>query len=76
MRIRVVQDNLTTDTPAAALYETFSPDEARRLARKLEFRHTHARPLTDIVEIELSIVARQCLDRRLPDLAIVRREVD
>jgi transposase len=73
--IRVVLDNLSTHTPAA-LYETFAPDEARRLTRKLEFHHTpkHGSWL-NMVEIELSILARQCLDRRLPDLTTVRREV-
>jgi transposase len=65
--IRVVLDNLSTHTPAA-LYETFAPDEARRLTRRLELHHTpkHGSWL-NMVEIELSILARQCLDRRLPD---------
>jgi transposase len=73
--IRVVLDNLSTHTPAA-VYETFAPEMARRLTRKLEFHHTpkHGSWL-NMVEIELSILARQCLDRRLPDLATVRREV-
>lgn len=73
--IRVVLDNLNTHSPAS-LYETFAPAEAHRLARKLEFRHTpkHGSWL-NMVEIELSVLADQCLDRRLPDLATVEREV-
>jgi len=73
--IRVVLDNLNTHTPAA-LYQTFPPEEARRLTRKLEFHYTpkHGSWL-NMVEIELSILERQCLNRRLPDLESVRREV-
>ncbi len=73
--IRVVLDNLSTHTPSA-LYETFPPTEMRRLTQKLEFHDTpkHGSWL-NMVEIELSILARQCLDRRLPDLAMARRGV-
>jgi len=73
--IRVVLDNLNIHTPAA-LYQTFPPEEARRLVRKLEFHHTpkHGSWL-NMVEIEFSVLARQCLNRRLPDIATVRREV-
>lgn len=73
--IRVVLDNLNTHTPAA-LYQTFPPEEARRLTRKLEFHYTpkHGSWL-NMAEIEFSILARQCLNRRLPDRASVCREV-
>ena len=73
--IRVVLDNLNTHG-AAALYAAFPAAEARRLARKLEFHHTpvHGSWL-NIAECELAVLATQCLDRRLPDLATVRREV-
>ncbi len=73
--IRVVLDNLNTHTPAA-FYKTFSPEEARRLTQKLEFHDTpkHASWL-NMVEIEFSILERQCLGRRLPDMAAVEREV-
>jgi len=73
--IRVVLDNLNTHTPAA-LYQTFPPEEARRLTRKLEFHYTpkHGSWL-NMVEIEFSVLARQCLNRRLPDTESVRREV-
>jgi hypothetical protein len=66
-RIVLVQDNLNTHTPAA-LYDTFPPAEARRLAAKLEFHYTpkHGSWL-NIAEIELSILARQCLAARIPD---------
>jgi hypothetical protein len=66
-RIVVVMDNLNTHTPAA-LYEAFVPAEARRIARKLEIHYTpnHGSWL-NMAEIELSVLARQCLDRRIPD---------
>lgn len=74
--IRVVLDNLNTHTPAA-LYQAFPPEEARRLMRKLDFHYTpkHGSWL-NMAEIEFSILARQCLHRRLPDLDSVRREVE
>ena len=73
--IRVVLDNLSTHT-AAALYQTFSPAEARRLAAKLEFHYTpkHASWL-NMAELELSVLTRQCLGRRLPTLEAVARDV-
>lgn len=73
--IRVVLDNLSTHT-AAALCQTFAPAEAWRLAAKLEFHYTprHASWL-HIAELELAVLARQCLDRRLPTLDAVAREV-
>jgi hypothetical protein len=65
-RIRVVLDNLNTHKPEA-LYETFPPAEARRLVRRLEFHYTpkHGSWL-NMAEIELSVLARQCLDQRIP----------
>ena len=73
--IRVVLDNLNTHTPAA-LYEAFPPAEAHRIARRLEFHYTpkHGSWL-NMVELELSVLSRQCLERRLPDLETMRREV-
>lgn len=72
--IRVVLDNLNTHTPAA-LYQTFPPDEARRILRKLEFHYTpkHGSWL-NMVEIELSVLSRQCLNRRIPDRETMKRE--
>lgn len=73
--IRVVLDNLSTHS-ATALYQTFPAAEARRLAAKLEFHYTptHASWL-NIAELELAVLARQCLDRRLPTLDAVAHEV-
>jgi transposase len=74
-RVRVVLDNLNTHT-AGALYETFQPAEARRLAAKLEFHYTpkHASWL-NMAELELSVLARQCLGRRVADAATLAAEV-
>jgi transposase len=64
-RIRVVLDNLSTHTPAA-LYAAFPASEARRLLRRIEFHYTpkHASWL-NMVEIEIGVLKRQCLDRRI-----------
>ena len=74
-RIRVVLDNLSTHT-AAAFYESFPAERARHLARKIEFAYTpvHGSWL-NMVEIELSVLVRQCLKRRLPDIETLSREV-
>jgi hypothetical protein len=73
--IRLVMDQLNTHT-LSVLYEVFDPPEARRIARKLEIHHTpkHGSWL-NMAEIELSVLNGQCLDRRLPDIPTVRREV-
>jgi hypothetical protein len=73
--ITVVLDNLNTHVPAA-LYATFPPAEARRLRRRVEFVYTpkHGSWL-NMAEIELSVVSRQCLNRRLADRDTVKREV-
>jgi hypothetical protein len=73
--IVLVCDNLSTHTPAA-LYEAFEPAEARRLAARFEWHYTprHGSWL-NVAETELSVLARQCLDRRIPDLAALTREV-
>ncbi len=74
-QVVLVCDNLSTHTPAA-LYEAFAPEDARRLARRFEWHYTpkHGSWL-DVAEIELSILARQCLDRRIPDMQTLKREV-
>ena len=66
--IRVVLDNLNTHTPAA-LYDAFSPAEARRILRKLRFHFTpkHGSWL-NMAEIEISILSRQCLKQRIDSL--------
>jgi len=74
-RIVLVMDNLNIHTPAA-LYEAFAPAEAKRIVDRLEIHHTpkHGSWL-DIAEIELSALARQCLDRRIPDQDTLIKEV-
>lgn len=66
-RIRLVCDNLNTHT-IASLYETFKPEEAHRLARKIEIHYTPRNgSWLNVAEIELSILAEQCLSRRIKD---------
>jgi len=74
-RIRVVLDNLATHTPGA-LYAAFSPAEAHRIFSKLEFHYTprHASWL-NMVEIELSVLVKQCLNRRIADIQTLARQV-
>jgi DDE superfamily endonuclease len=74
-RLVLVLDNLNTHTPAA-LYAAFPPAEARRLADKVEWHYTpkHGSWL-NIAEIEFSVLARQCLDRRIPDKPLLKGEV-
>jgi hypothetical protein len=73
--IRVVQDQLNTHNPAA-LYEVFEPKEAKRILDRLEFHYTpkHGSWL-NMAEIELSVLSRQCLDRRIPDKFTLEHEV-
>jgi transposase len=74
--IVLVMDNLNTHKPAS-LYEAFEPAEARRLIEKLEIHYTpkHGSWL-NMAETELSIVTKQCLDRRIPDIVTLRREIN
>jgi DDE superfamily endonuclease len=74
-KIRLVVDNLNTHTPAA-LYETFPPVEAHRIRQRLEFHYTpkHGSWL-NMVEIELSVLAGQCLKRRLLTRETVQQEI-
>ena len=73
--ITVVQDNLNTHTPAS-LYKAFEPAEARRIMNRLEFCYTpkHGSWL-NMAEIELSVLSRQCLNRRIPDMTKLKEEV-
>jgi hypothetical protein len=73
-RIRLVCDNLNTHG-IGSLYEAFPPEQARRLASRLEIHHTpkHGSWL-NIAEIELSALTIQCLNRRLPDLETLINE--
>ncbi len=74
-KITLVMDNLNTHV-GASLYKTFKPQEARRILDKLELHYTpkHGSWL-NMAEIELSILSRQCLDRRIPDQKTLKTEV-
>jgi len=74
-QIVLVLDNLNTHV-AAALYDTFPPVEARRVLQRVELHYTpvHGSWL-NMAEIELSVLARQCLDRRIPDADTLTGEV-
>ncbi len=73
--IRVVLDNLNTHK-TASLYEAFAPEEARAIARKLEFHYTpkHGSWL-NIAEIELAVLSNMCLSQRIPDEDSLRKQV-
>lgn len=74
-QIVVTMDNLNTHTPIS-FYETFEPDEARRLIKRFEFHYTpkHGSWL-NMAEIELGVLIRQCLNRRIADKATLTSEV-
>jgi len=73
--IVIVMDNLNTHS-SVSFYETFEPEEARRLSKRFEFHYTpkHGSWL-NIAEIELSVLSRQCLDRRMPNQEFLEGEV-
>src|SRR3977135_2556720 len=75
-KVILVMDNLNTHK-LASLYEAFPPEQARRIAEKLEVHHTpkHGSWL-NMAEIELSVLARQCLDQRLESSEKLRQEVE
>jgi hypothetical protein len=74
-KVVLVTDNLNTHTPAC-LYEAFEPEQARRIAERLEWHYTpkHGSWL-NMAEIELSVLARQCLDRRIESREEMEQEV-
>ena len=58
------------------MYEAFAPAEARRLVERLEWHYTPKHgSWMNVAEMELSVLARQCLDRRIADLEALRREI-
>jgi hypothetical protein len=73
-KVILICDNLNTHN-IASLYETFEPKEARQLAEHLEIHYTprHGSWL-NVAEIELSVFTKQCLDRRIPDMATLQQE--
>lgn len=74
-KVRLVMDNLNTHS-IASLYETFEPQEARRLAERLDIHYTpkHGSWL-NMAEIELSTLKGQCLNRRIAEMATMQSEV-
>lgn len=74
-KIILVMDNLNTHKPAS-LYKKYPPEEARRIIKKLEIHYTpkHGSWL-DIAEIELNVMTRQCLSRRIESIDILRSEL-
>ena len=74
-KILLVCDNLNTHK-SASLYKAFPPNEARRIAEKIEFHYTpkHGSWL-NMAEIELSVLSRQCLSRRIADQATLKHEI-
>ena len=74
-KIKIVQDNLNTHI-GASLYKAFIPAVARRILNKLEFHYTpkHGSWL-NMAEIELSVLTRQCLNRRIPEKNILKEEI-
>ena len=74
-KIVLVMDNLNTHSPSS-FYEVFAPQEARRLTEKLEIHYTpkHGSWL-NMAEIELSVLARQCLTGRIPSLEQAQQRV-
>ena len=74
-KVRLVMDNLNTHN-IASLYKTFEPEEARRLAERLEIHYTpkHGSWL-NMAEIELIVLKGQCLDRRIAEMATMQAEV-
>jgi hypothetical protein len=75
-KVVLVMDNLNTHK-LASLYEAFPPDQARRLAERFEVHHTpkHGSWL-NVAEIELSVLARQCLDRRIASVEVLLDQLE
>jgi len=75
IQVRLIMDNLNTHR-LAFLYEMFQPQEARRLAERIEIHYTpkHGSWL-NMAEIELSALNGQCLDRRIPNLETMQRHI-
>lgn len=74
-KITLIHDNLNTHVPYA-LYEAFEPQEAKRILDKLDIHYTpkHGSWL-NMAEIELSVLSRQCLARRIPDKETLKKEI-
>jgi hypothetical protein len=74
-QIVVIQDNLNTHNPGS-FYAAFKPQEAFALAQRFEMHYTPPKASwLNMIEIELSILSKQCLDRRIGDMQTLKREV-
>jgi len=74
-KIRLAQDNLNTHVKSS-LYKAFSPTEAKRILDKIEFHYTPKHDSwLNMAEIELSVLSRQCLDRRIPNKDLLNQEI-
>jgi hypothetical protein len=74
-KIVVIQDNLSTHNPGS-FYKVFSPEEAHKLASRFEFHYTPKKASwLNMAEIELSVISKQCLDRRIATQEELKREV-
>ena len=76
VKIRLVQDNLNTHNPSA-FYQTFDPSVAFELTQRFEMIYTPKRASwLNMVEIELSVLSKQCLSRRIGQLSALKREIN
>lgn len=74
--IEIVQDNLNTHK-AGSFYTALAPDEAWKLSQRFNFHYTPKKASwLNMVEIELSVISRQCLSRRIPSIQVLEREVE
>jgi len=74
-RIVIIQDNLSTHNPGS-FYKIFSPEEAHKLASRFEFHYTPKKASwLNMAEIELSVISKQCLDRRIATQEQLKNEV-
>ncbi len=74
-KIVIIQDNLSTHNPGS-FYKVFSPEEAYKLASRFEFHYTPKKASwLNMAEIELSVISKQCLDRRIATQEELKNEV-
>jgi hypothetical protein len=74
-KIVIIQDNLSTHNPGS-FYKVFSPEEAYKLASRFEFHYTPKKASwLNMAEIELSVISKQCLDRRIATQEQLKKEV-
>ena len=76
-KIMLVCDNLNTHKSETSFYKAFPPDEARRIAEKIEFHYTpkHGSWKLNMAEIEISVLSRQCLSRRIADQTTLKQKI-